>query len=275
MIEDAWAQLERRRAWVKRVTGRLVSVTVEGFHEPTTFRVPDELSVELLSTSRELVVAGGRGPNGSFKVGVFEVGPGRFWADRAWTEQHLAPVPTPPSRPASPPAYVPVLVEHGLLPAGISIAARHWTLDALGLLRAVYAPREAITRGFVHYAKRWRSDTADVIADFGEMLGQQDALRALAGKRGEIAFSVREASGEVVRLCEDNLSDAAARIDDWLARIGADVRLFDWATGSDDYAFLARGHDVGLALARALDVRELTPAAAAFSTTAADDPDFF
>ena len=255
-----WETLEAVPATVMRILGPLVSLRY--LDRKTTVRWPSGVPVWV---GRELTARCYTDPprlQSLVVVGV-EVEGQRHWVDEAaiarWSLPHL---------PSTPPAFLPALVEAGLLDRA-EIDSRFYDSGPVGVVMAHYGPRGALDRGFVHYDHRWGNDTKDPIADLAWMLRRND-MRCLRVQHVGLRFELGTTAYE-----GDDLWEVASLIDHWLATMESPTRLFAWDTHADAYAFLARPLDEGLALARALDDDGLVPASQQDEYPSKGDRDYF
>jgi hypothetical protein len=148
-----------------------------------------------------------------------------------------------PSLPDRPQPWLDVLVRHGLLERE-RVVADHYAHDPVSLLRSIYGPTEARDRGFVYYDHRWGNDTDDVVADLAVLANRPESFALISVTRDVLEFEVRPVVVRVkVELGGDELVDLGARMNDWLAKLDADRRIWAWETGTDALAFLGRSPD--------------------------------
>jgi hypothetical protein len=250
-LEQAWSRMAVKRATVKRVMGTLVSVTFDDYTEAATFRAPSGVA---LSVGMILDVAGDATFQRRLKVCAIAVSDQRAWVDRDFAAAKWFAAPLPPP---GPPAFLPVLVEHGLLDSVSQVTPDCFGRDAQSLLVDMYSPRGALDRGFVHWDHRWRNDTDDPIADLAQIVRAPELHAIRLGTT--FRFSFERLAHEVFDA--DDLDEVGIAVDRWLSRELTRPRLFAWVKG-DRHVFLARPLEQGLALARALDDPDLVLASA-------------
>jgi hypothetical protein len=152
-------------------------------------------------------------------------------------------VPTP----TTPQPWLEVLVRHGLLDAAREVRPELYGADAAGVLVSTYAPRGALSRGFVHYDAAWRNDTDDVVGDLAAIAGHPESFTETAVDRSTLRFvfcrsggSAREA---IVDVEDGDIDRVAARMNECLDELNAKRRIWTLDTGQDRTAFLARPSD--------------------------------
>ncbi len=149
--------------------------------------------------------------------------------------------------PDKPQPWLDVLVRHGLLAREKVIGRDHYTCDPISLLRSIYRPTEARDQGFVYYDHRWGNDTDDVVEDLAVLANCPECFALISVTRDVVEFEVRPPVAAAVRLTVemggDALLDLSARMNDWLAKLDTDRRIWAWETGIDALAFLGRSQD--------------------------------
>jgi hypothetical protein len=234
--------LVRVEATVRRVGASYVSVTLPEPYAPASFKSLDVA----LAQGATITVAGLPDPHldvdrhKGFRVLVVRIPFG------GGMRHVLIETPDVVRHPASDddPDWLHALITHGLLPAQQRLDRDQLKKTPLDALASIHAPREALARGFVHYASNWRSDTDDVVRDLALLAGAPDVFRGLAVRDDAVDFQVHLPDGSVekdtARIGPTELDDLCRRMNHWLERCGMKRRIFAWNTGGDRLAYLGR-----------------------------------
>ena len=149
--------------------------------------------------------------------------------------------------PDKPQPWLDVLVRNGLLEREKGVAREHYAFDPVTVLRTTYRPTEARDKGFVYYDHRWGNDTDDVVEDLAVLANCLECFALISVTREVLEFEVRPPDAAAVRIKVemggDELIDLSARMNDWLAKLDTDRRIWAWETGTDALAFLGRSED--------------------------------
>ena len=123
------------------------------------------------------------------------------------------------------PSWTHVLVDAGLIDAVTDVPEHLWTRRPVEALMAIYEPREAMARGFLHYELAFRQNTKSPAADFARLAG--------APKLDVKGIRVDSDGG-------DGFGAAIAAVNARLEAAGIPRRVYECRFDDYGYAFIAR-----------------------------------
>ncbi|APR88583.1 hypothetical protein A7982_13932 [Minicystis rosea] len=144
-----------------------------------------------------------------------------------------------------PPRWIAVLVQRGLVGDRRDVSQHLWRLAPVEALFQIYAPREGIARGFLHYDHRVWNDTDDPAADLAALAGAAalGVSAKLSSADAEIIVLRVESEGrrpKVSRLDIDRgLIPIVQAVNAALARTSNARRVYSCTTTEGRWAFVA------------------------------------
>lgn len=209
--------------------GATVSLTSKG--NPLALKKGDAIQAELRGDGRTLEVERILAPG-----------------ERATLEDAMTPLgprTIASSGAEGPPRWIAVLVQRGLVGDGRDVSLHLWRLAPVEALFQIYAPREGVARGFLHYDRRVWNDTDDPAADLATLAGAAalGVSAKLSSADSEIIVLRVQIEGrrpKVSRLDIDGgLIPIVRAVNAALARTSSVRRVYSCTTTADRWAFVA------------------------------------